>query len=92
MSVKRQTYYSCTASTGYGGLDFQFNASFVRVYMESSGPLYLTFGNTCGTTGGYAMASCDSPQTFTDGITSVLGFASTTTAIQFRTVALGLGG
>jgi hypothetical protein len=90
--IKRQQYYTCTQSSGDGAVTFGFAANWVRVYLGDTGPLYINFAATSGSTGGYAMTSGDSPQTFTDGWMSAMGFATTTTAINFRVYAMGSGG
>lgn len=90
MPVTRSQYFSCFASTGDVSLAFGLNASWVRVYLDTSGPLYLNFGSTLGTTQGIPMSSGDSPQTFVDGLMGGMGLKTTNTdaSITGRVFAL----
>ena len=88
----RSQYLSPSIATSSSiGVDFGFDAVYVRIYMDNPGPTYLGFNSTgIGTTGGFPMSSGDSPFTLDQGFPlSGMSLGTTTTSGLLRILALG---
>jgi hypothetical protein len=91
MAVGRDQYSRQVQSSGATPVSFGFVARQYRIYLDTSGPVYVRLGTTGGgSTGDFPMSSGDSPLIFDDGYPIAgLGLASTTTAMTARVLALG---
>jgi len=86
-----RSYYTCVASSGNGVIEFPFDAAEVRLYAESSGPLWVDFASTAAgaNSNSFRMSSDDSPLSVNVARVDTLAYGTTTTAIQFRVWAMG---
>ena len=90
MAILRGQFSTARNVTTGEYVEFGIRSVFTRTYLNSSGPVYLTFNGTCnGTSGGYPLTSGDNFY-LNDGFPiSGIGLMATTTAMTVNILALG---